>query len=138
MATKQVALGTVLKTDHDQDASFDVMDCISSLTPPGRERAEIEGKCLGDTLDVPLLGIEAPSRLTFVQFWEPGDTEHEKLDTLFDSKAEFDVQIVTPHATPITDEFTAQVVRLGPEELTPDSAYKREVVLLRTTAITRT
>lgn len=138
MASKQIALGTILKTDHNTDATFESMTLVDQITPPARTREEIEGKSLGDTLDVPLLGIEAPSRLEFTQYWHPGDSEHEKLDTLFGSKAEFDLQVVTPHSTPVTDEFSGQVVSLSPEQLTPSGAYKRQVVVLRTTAITRT
>lgn len=138
MASKQIALGTILKTDHNTDATFESMTLVDQITPPARTREEIEGKALGDTLDVPLLGIEAPSRLEFTQYWHPGDSEHEKLDTLFGSKAEFDLQVVTPHSTPVTDEFSGQVVSLSPEQLTPSGAYKRQVVVLRTTAITRT
>lgn len=134
---KQIALGTLLKVDATQGGTFVTQPLVDGVTPPNRTRSEIEGKALGDTLDVPLLGIEAPSRISFTQFWHPGETEHEKLDTLFGSKDEFDVQIVTPHGTPKTDEFTAQVVEITPEQLTPTGAYKRSVTLLRTTAITR-
>jgi len=138
MASKQIALGTILKTDHDQNGSFNNMTLVRQITPPTRVREEIDGKDLGDTLDVPLLGIEQVSKTTFVQFWHPGDSEHEKIDTLFVSKDEFDVQIVTPHATPVTDEFTAQVVSLSPATLETGGTYQREVVLNRTTDITRT
>jgi len=138
MASKQIALGTILKTDHDDNSIFEAMTLVDSITPAARERAEIEGKELGDVLDVPLLGIEAPSRMEFTQFWEPGDSEHEKLDTLFGSKAVAGFQVVTPHGTPKTDDFDGQVVKLTPEQLTPSGAYKRQVTILRTTAITRT
>lgn len=138
MATKQIALGTILKTDHTLAATFVAHTLVDSVTPPAREREEIEGKDLGDTLDVPLLGIESPSRMELTQFWHPNDTEHELLDTEFDNNAEGAYQIVTPHATPVTDEFSGRVVRLAPEVLTPSGAYKRAVTILRTTAITRT
>jgi hypothetical protein len=138
MATKQAALGSILKTDHNSDATFENMTLVSEITHPPRDRARVDAKDLGDALDVPLPGIENPSYCEFTQHWEPGDIEHEKLDTLFDSQTEFPVQIVTPHATPKTDEFNAKVFTLAPETLTPDGAYKRKVTLLRTSAITRT
>lgn len=138
MATKQIALGSILKTDHTLAATFANHTLVDSITPPPREREEIEGKDLGDTLDVPLLGIEAPSRMEYTQFWHPGDTEHELIDTEFDNNAEGAYQIVTPHATPVTDEFTGKVVRIAPEALTPSGAYKRAVTILRTSDITRT
>tara|TARA_R100000808_G_C2120425_1_gene131843 strand:- start:351 stop:767 length:417 start_codon:yes stop_codon:yes gene_type:complete len=138
MAVKQIALGTVLKTDHDANAMFDNMTLVSAITPPARTREEIEGKDLGDTLDVPLLGIEAPSRPAFVQFWEPNDSEHEKIDTLFGSKATFGIQIVSPHSVAVTDEFDCKVLSLEPAELNASGVYQRTVTLLRVGDITRT
>jgi len=138
MAAKQIALGTVLKTDIALAATFVSMTLVNQITPPPRSREETEGRDLGDTLTVPLQGIEAVSRMEFEQFWQPGDTEHENLDTIFDSKAEADFQIVTPHSTPVTDEFTGQVTALTPQELTVQGAYMRRVTITRTSAITRT
>lgn len=138
MAVKHITLGSILKTDHDQDATFENMTLVNQITPPPRSREETEGRDLADTLTVPLQGIEAVSRMEFEQFWEPGDTEHEKLDTLFDSKAEADFQLVTAHDTPVTDEFSGQVTALTPAEWTVQGAYMRRVTITRTTAITRT
>jgi hypothetical protein len=136
MATKQIALGSLLKVDDG--AGFDNQTLVEQITPPPRSRERIDAKILDDTLDVPLLGIEAVSDLEYVQHWEPNDVEHEKLDTYFDSKADLDVQIVTPHTVPVTDEFTCKVTDIGPEVLQPSGAYKRSVTLVRTTDITRT
>lgn len=137
-ASKQLALGTVLSIDHDGNASYDSMTLVTEVTPPPRKREEVDGKTLGDTFDVPILGIEQKSQMEFMQFWHPGDTEHEKLDTLFGSKASFSARIVTPHSTPKTDEFTCQVLELTPGTLTQGKLYSRKVTLLRTGAITRT
>lgn len=134
---KQVALGTLLKLDHDDNATFNNVTLVTGITPPARMRAEIDGKTLGDSLETSLLGIELKSELEFTQHWHPLDTEHEKLDTLFESGDEVPIQIVTPHATPVTDEFTIQVIKLEPEQLTVDGAYKRKVTCQRTSAITR-
>jgi len=137
MATKHIALGTILKTDIASDGVFVAHTLVEQITPPNRTREEIDAKVLGDTLDVPLTGIEGVSRMELVQHWEPDDTEHENLDTAFDANAEYDFQIVTPHDTPITDEFSGKVVNLGPETLEPSGAYKRSVTILRTSDITR-
>lgn len=138
MATKQIALGTILKTDITLAATFVTHTLVKEITPPPRTREKIEGKDLADTFDVPLLGIEQESECTFKQFWHPGDTEHEKMDTVFGTKVSFDVQIVTPHGTPVTDKFTVKVVSLAPETLNTGGVYSRDVTLLRTSAITRT
>lgn len=136
--TRQIGLGTLLKVDSTQGGTFVTVPLVDGVTPPPRSRARIDAKVLGDTLDVPLLGIEEVSEFSFMHHWHPGETEHEKADTLFGSKDEFDVQIVYPFATPVTDEFTVQCVELAPEQITPTGAIKRQVTLLRTTAITRT
>lgn len=138
MADKQIALGTILKTDITLAATFVTHTLVKEITPPPRLREEIDGKDLGDTFDVPLLGIEQVSKATFKQYWHPGDTEHEKMDTVFGSKISFDVQIVTPHAAPKTDKFTVKCVGLTPETLSNGGVYSRDVTLLRTSAITRT
>lgn len=139
MAVKQIALGSILKTDHNSDATFESMTLVRQVTPPPRTRKKVsDSNALGDTLETPELGIEAESEMEFVQFWQPGDSEHEKLDTLFGSKATFAVQLVTTHGTPVTDEFTAKVVSLEPEPWTVDGLYGRKVTLQRRSAITRT
>lgn len=137
MADKQIALGTLLKTDITTPASFVTHTLVKEITPPPRVREEIDGKDLGDTFDVPLLGIEQVSKMTFKQYWHPGDTEHEKMDTVFGSKVAFDVQIVTPHTVPKTDKFTVKVIGLTPETLSTGGVYSRDVELLRTSSITR-
>lgn len=135
---KQAAFGTIIKLDHDANGSFDVQPLVINATPPGRDRELIEGKSLGDTFDVPILGIEQQSQFELEQFWHPGQTEHEKCDTLFESGAQAPWQIVTPHATPKTIEFPGKVVKLGPEQLQQGGTYKRKVTVQRTGAITLT
>src|SRR3990167_10399687 len=137
MASKQIALGTILKTDAALAATFVAHTLVKEITPPARVREEIDGKVLGDTFDVPLLGIEQVSKMTYMQYWHPGDTEHELIDTEFAARSEFAVQIVTPHTTPTNDQFSVKVVRLSPAALNTGGTYQREVEFVRTTAITR-
>jgi hypothetical protein len=138
MASKQIALGSILKIDPTGHVTFTAMTLVRQITPPPRSRKKIEGLTLGDTFEVSELGIESESEMEFQQLWHPGDTEHEKLDTLFGSKNEFGVQLVTAHTTPVTLEFTVKVVSLEPEAWTVDGVISRKVTLVRTSAITRT
>jgi len=131
-ALKQVAHGTVLNIGES------ALELVISVTPPGRVRQEIDGVCLADDFEVPLLGIEQKSEIPAVQFWDPGDANHHALDTAFEAKTDLTLQIVTPHAVPVTDEFTAKVSKLEPEELAPGGAFKRKVTFVRTSDITRT
>lgn len=132
--TKQIALGTLVKLSIS--GSFVTQPLVTAATPPPRAREKVEGKALADTFDVPLLGIEEQSVFEFTQFWHPGETEHEKIDTLFGNKNEASWQIVTPHGTPKTMEFTGKVVGVGGEELTQGGTYKRKVQVQRTGEIT--
>lgn len=138
MASKQIALGTILKTDCTTPSTFVAHTLVKEITPPARVREEIDGKDLGDVFDVPLLGIEQVSKVTYKQYWHPGDTEHELIDTKFDDQVEFSIQIVSPHTVPVTDEFTVKVVGITPESLSTGGVWSRDVELVRTGAITRT
>lgn len=137
-AAKQVAHGTIVKIDPNDDNTFTTLELVREVTPPPREREEIDGRTLDTTFEVPLLGIEVKSTFELQQFWHPGDSNHELLDTAFGAKTEFAFQIVTPHTAPITDEFNVQVEKLAPAALQPNGTYQRNVTFLRTSAITRT
>jgi hypothetical protein len=131
-AAKQVAHGTVLNNGSS------ALELVISITPPGRVRQEVDAMTLADDFEVPLLGIEQKSEFVANQFWHPGDSNHEALDTAFDNKSELTLQIVTPHSIPVTIEFTAKVSKLEPEELSPGGTYRRRVTFIRTGDITPT
>jgi hypothetical protein len=133
-AVKHAAHGTVLNIATTPTA----LTLVISVTPPGRVRQEIDGVALADDFEVPILGIEQKSEVQASQFWHPGDDNHELLDTAFNDKSVLTCQIVTPHAEPVTLEFTAQVSKLEPEELSPGGTFKRKVTFMRTSDITPT
>jgi len=150
---KQSALGTILEMDPANTTAVTNLvaaTLVKTMTPPGREREEADGRALGDILDVPTQGGEAQSEMIFTQFWHPGDTNHELMDTQFGvdtnpnsigTVAAF--RITYPHGgtkvgdTAPTDSFSGYVRRLGPESLEPTGVYMREVAIRRTTAVTR-
>lgn len=137
-ALKQVAHGTLCKVDVNNDNSFATLALTREVTPPPREREEIDGRTLDTSFEVPILGIEVKSEFTLNQFWHPGEAGHEELDTAFGAKTEFSFQIVTPHAYAVTMEFDVQVKKLEPAALQPNGTYQRTVTFLRTSAITIT
>lgn len=138
MAEKTIALGTIVKCDSDDDDTFEVVGQIRSATPPGRTRERVAEDDLSDTLRTEAMGIEQASDFEFMQLWEPGDTEHEKMDTLFGSKDIVSWQCIYPVSTPVTDEFTGQVAALEPEQLVANNLIGRKVTVHRKSAITRT
>lgn len=138
MASKYIGLGTLLKVDEDDSGSaFTTITLVVNGTPPARKRERIDGTSLSDTLATYELGIEQHSEFKFTQFWEPEDTVHASLDTLFASKASVIFQIVyTTGGT--TDQFEGKVADLEPQQFVHNSIYMRDVTIVRDTAITRT
>lgn len=136
-AERNLALGSLVKVDATGGGSFSLVGLTRQVTPPPRERERIDGTVLSDELQVDLLGQEAKSDFTFTQLWHPGDTDHEKIDTLFDSKDEVDWQIIYPPSVNITDTFAGRVAAIAPEALEASGVISRQVTVHRTGAIAR-
>lgn len=138
MASKYIGLGTVMSVDEDDSGTtFTAITLCISGTPPARKRERIDGTSLSDTLATYELGIEQHSEFTFTQFWEPEDTMHASIDTLFGSKAQviFTIAYTTGGTT---DTFECKVSDMEPAEFVHNSIYQRKVTCQRMTAITRT
>lgn len=139
MATKQVGLGTLVKVDENDDGnSHTTMTVVMDATPPARTRTRVDQTALSDTLATYAPGIEEHSEFKFRQFWHPGDTVHQHIDTLFGNSTIVEWQIVYPFGTPVTDEFEGWVSDMTPATITKDEIISREVTVQRTSAITRT
>lgn len=137
MTAKHIGLGSAVYVDHDDDATFTLIAQTNQVKPPPRERELVDATVLSDTLEVPEAGIEKQSEFECVQVWEPGDTNHEIIDTLFGSKAKRDWRIVYPASVGKQDTFEGFVSKLGPEQITTKDAIKRSFTVVRTGAITR-
>lgn len=138
MASKYIGLGTVMSVDEDDSGSaFTAITLCINGTPPARKRERIDGTVLSDTLATYELGIEQHSEFTFTQFWEPEDTVHASLDTLFGAKTQV-IFTITYTTTATVDTFEGKVSDLEPAEFVHNSIYQRKVTVQRNTAITRT
>lgn len=135
MATKQIGLGTVIKVDEAADTSFTTVTVIIDATPPPRQRVRIDVTALDDTLATDEMGIEDKSDFVFNQYWHPGDTNHEIIDTLFNSKAAVNWQIVYPFSSTETRQFAGKVAGMVPGQITGNGTIQRQVTIHRTGAI---
>lgn len=140
---KVLAKGTVVSLGP-KGGTLGVFGRIETFDPPPREYEEVQVPELnpiddaGNSLpDDPIeLGDEISSQASFVQYWDPRDTDAIQVETWFADKTELTCSIETPHATSATLSFDCKIKRLGPQQLAKKNYYKREIVLLRTSVIT--
>lgn len=139
MATKQIGLGTLVKVDENDDGtSHTTLTIVMDATPPPRTRVRVDQVSLDDLLATDAPGIEDKSDFVFNQYWHPGDTVHQHVDTLFGAKTIVEWQCVYPFGTPVTDEFEGWVAAMEPSTITHNGIISRRVTVHRTSAITRT
>ena len=143
MASKLLGLGTVVGVDeNDGGSGFTTCTLLLNCTPPSRKRERIDGTSLSDTLATYEGGIEQHSEFTFTQFWEPEDTQHVSIDTLFASgslpagKVLWNITY-TSAAPGTVDQFEGWVSDLEPQTITVNGLVQRNVTIQRTSAITR-
>jgi hypothetical protein len=110
---------------------------LLDATPPSRKRVNIDGSVLSDTLATYEAGIEDFSEYVFNHYWEPGDSVHEGIDTLFGSKAEVAFTIIYSDSSTTTETFNGKVSDLEPQPITKDGLLSRKVTVQRTGAISR-
>lgn len=137
MADRQIGLGTIVKVDHDADTVYTTIGCIKEATPPAEEREEADGTCFEDTVKQMLTGIETESEFNFLQVWDPTDTNHLIIDTLYSSKTAVNWQLIYPFDTPITETFAGKVIGKSPEKIDNGSVISRTVRVRRTGTISR-
>ena len=139
MANKQVGLGTLVKVDEDDNGTtHTTLTVVMDATPPPRTRQRVDQTSLDDTLATDAPGIEDKSDFVFTQYWHPGDTVHQHVDTLFGAKTIVEWQIVYPFGTPVTDEFEGWVASIEPQQIGVATMISRRVTVHRTSATTRT
>ena len=151
MADKSISLGSLVRADFSGlAATYTAIGLVTGFTPPERPGTEADGKTLGETLDVPIPGIEGPAEFTFTQFYKPGETEVAKIDLAFDNRhldaaggGVVSIQVAYPHDgiesgdTMPTEEFNVNILTIGPETIDePNSTFRRLVTCRRITAVT--
>lgn len=152
MAVKVTACGSVVRIDFADEGGFVTMGLTDSITPFPMSKAIVETPDLTCNASAEI-GREEQSTMSFTQYWDPQDADHNKIENNFIAsktdltKRDIDVQLVSPEyatsgesatAETVTWEAVCQIVSITPEELTPDGFYKRTVVLLRKGDITKT
>jgi hypothetical protein len=136
MANEAIGLGAIVKVDDDKDTTFTTVGCIPEFTPPGNEREEVEMTCLEDTLEDWQAGIDKADEFEFMQIWDPLDTNHKIIDTLYAAKTSVPWQCILPFGTPVTGAFEGYVSKIKPEKVEKNQPIRRTVTVRRKTGIT--
>jgi hypothetical protein len=121
-----------------------VLGCLMEIEPPAKERESVDVTCLDDTVedyldsDPPKAGI-----LKFKVAWQPGETNGQLLDTLFDDADMADrvgaFSIVwTQYANAVTWAFSGRILKMTPEKIDRKSMVSRTIEVQLTTAIVQT
>jgi hypothetical protein len=135
---KVLGFGTLVKVDHDLNTVFTTVGNLKEVTPPPRERNTADGTALEDTIEQLDPGTHKANEFTFMQIWKVKNTNHEIIDTLYNSGAKVPWQVVYPQDTPVTDQFTGWVKKIAPTVKGPNEYWTREITVQQTTVITRT
>ena len=134
--TKTKGLGTILKIDADGTGAFTVIDCVMNINPMAREREEIDGTCLEDTLEAMAAGIEKATEFTFKEIWSVTDHASDLVTTAFAAGTPYFWEILFPTTSPIAQKFSGFVSKISPETVEKGAYVTRMVTVRRTTAIT--
>ena len=76
MAQKMAAYGAIVKYGSTAVGE------VRSVTPPSNVRERVESDDLSSTIKTSLPGVYAEDEIEFVQLYEPGDADHEAINTL--------------------------------------------------------
>jgi hypothetical protein len=142
MAKKITGCGTVLSMDETGvgDAYVEV-SLVANVTAPEQVYADIESNELASCENKTEAGMEEVSVASFTQYWEPGDTDHLRVDTAFTNKtvANWKIEFPAGYAVSQPDiQFDGYVRRIAPQQLGPNDTLQREVEIVRKSAITQT
>ena len=127
-----------------------LIGCVRRITPPEKSREEVDVTCHDDEL-MDYLDSDPPDQgiLTIEVMHEPGETQSESFDTLFDDadpdnrEGAFQVQYQQfgdgggPENFP-TDSFSGRILKATPSEGQSKTPVSRTLEIRLTTKITRT
>lgn len=137
MPRKRLGHKIVIKLDGT------AIGCLRKVTPPEKSREEVDVTCLGDAImeymdsDPPDQGI-----LKLDVVWEPGDTNSELIDTLFDNadadsrEGAFVIEY-TMFSPLVTDTFSGRILKVTPADVESKAMIARTLEVRLTTKPTR-
>lgn len=133
---KYIGLGCVVQVDPAGSTSYVTIDQVVSFSPPERMRELVDATSLDDTLQTYIPGIEKHSKCEISFVWDPDDSDHAAIYTLFGSKAEAQWKLTYTDSTPATWTFKGKVSDFVLESIEHNKALMAKVTVQRTNSIT--
>jgi len=137
-----VGAGAIVEFNPTADGTTWVqVGCATELTlPDAGELADIDATCLESVAAVMRPGIPGPSEGTVIQIFDPGDTGDVAVQTAYDAKTVCDWRFVFPAdgGKTFTGTFEAYVKNLAHPTVSGTDALQREIMLMKTGALTWT
>lgn len=130
--------GTLVKVDDDDSGStFTTVGFVREVTPPPLERNTVDGTTLTDAYEVLNPGTEVATEFVFTIIDIINSVNHTIPFTLFTNKTDCLWQVVYPQGTPVTDQFSGWVKKIGKTVAGPNEYWMTEVTVQVTSTTTR-
>lgn len=110
--------------------------CLKAATPPPEERETTDASCLGQTDPILQVGAKQPVEFEFTAAWDPGDTEHTNLQTIFDNKCNANWRLQNSDFTSSTGTFTGRIIALSPQPINRGDIVTRQIRVAMSSTIT--
>lgn len=131
-ATRTVSLGTVIKWDPTGGTTWETIGKTQSITPVDGATTMVDASCIDDTREQFIPGIDKAGKFKFTALWRSGDDLYEDLQASRVAKDEPNWQMVTSHATPVTETFRGFIETVGRPQVGKDDIWKCDVEVMTT------
>jgi len=116
--------------------SYTVIGCLKDATPPPETRETVDASCLGQTDPILQVGAKQPVEFEFTAAWDPGDSEHTSLSTLFDNKCNANWKIQNSEFTSSTGAFTGRIIAMSPQVINRGNIVTRQIRVATSSVVT--
>ena len=138
-ARKIMAKGTIVKIDTVVQGRIETVDPVpqeyETIEAPELNPQDDSGTALA--FDPVELGDEIPGEFKFMQYYDPRNVKALAIDTKFAAKSTVAIALVcVAPSDGATISFSGKIKRIGIAQMSKKNYYKREITIIRTTAIT--
>lgn len=138
MAKKTTGCGTILSLDESGGTTYTAVSNIANVTPATQSRVIVESPELDTCENNGDAGREEVKTMSFMQYWEPGDTDHERVDTMYANNTDGGWKIEYGHDYAVSQPaqtFNGKVQEMAPAQVVSEEVVQRSVTIVLTSSI---